>query len=291
MGIVIPTQFDQNIRAVTPQTAIIRPRALVIPAGDPPDAPFQMVALDQGGSKGVYAGVLMKWIGENSARTGAGDPQVVLITVQPNLLQGYIDVSDMLLRNAPAMEAFLTDRMRLACIGAEDSSFFTGNGVKKPLGPIGHGSAIKVKRNTASKIKYADLVKMMASFMFGNQPVWVASQSCLEELMLMEDTEGHLIWQPSAREGMPNTLLGYPVIFSQRSPRLGSNGDLALMDFKYYCIKDGSGLAIFMDPYTQKANGLTRIYVMFMVDGQPMINSPLLSENGVDKISPFVTLE
>ncbi|MBN1604616.1 MAG: phage major capsid protein [Chitinispirillaceae bacterium] len=291
MAFVVPDQYDTQIRQIGAQAAIVRPRAFVIPAGDPPDAKFNMTVLDQSGDKGVFSGVVVKWIGENQDRTDAGDPKIQLQGVEPQEVQAYIDISDKLLLNAPASEAFVKTLLGAAISAAEDREFYKGNGVKKPRGIVGHDSAIKVKRTTVSSVKYDDVVNMLANFLFGGSPVWVASQSILPNLMKMEDSEGHLVWQNSAREGMPSTLAGFPVLFNQRSPRVGSNGDLALVDFKYYAIKDGSSLAMFMDPYTQKKNGLTRIYASWNVDGQPMLKSPLLTENGIDKISPFVTLE
>lgn len=291
IGFTIPDQFDTVIRSVTAQSAIVRPRALIIPAGDPPDGPFTMTSLDQSGSKGVFSGVVVSWIGENADRQSAGDPTILQIKLEPHEVGAYIDISDKALRNASASGALVEQLLRQAIIASEDKEFFSGNGIAKPLGIIGHKSAIKVKRKTANSLTYGDLVNMLASMLFGGNLVWVVSQSLLAKLMTMEDTEGHLIWQPSAREGQPNTLLGYPVVFNQRSPRIGSNGDIALVDFNYYAVKDGSPLAIFMDPYTQKKNGLTRIYAYWNVDGQPRITSPLKLEDGVGTVSPFVTLD
>ena len=121
--------------------------------------------------------------------------------------------------------------------------------------------------------------------------MWITSQTTLPQLMTMHDADNHLIWQPNAREGAPGTLLGIPVLFNDQSPVLGSLGDLALVDLGYYAIKDGSSLAIFMDPYTQKVNGVTRIYAFWNVDGQPMLTTPMMLRDGVSTVSPFVILE
>src|SRR5690606_27954016 len=56
-GYLVPTDFRTELLQVDPQSALVRPRATVIPAGSQPDAEVAMVALDQSGDKGVYSGV------------------------------------------------------------------------------------------------------------------------------------------------------------------------------------------------------------------------------------------
>lgn len=290
-GILVPEEYDKTIRMVDPAAAIFRPSCMVIPAGSSPDASISLQALDQSGSKGVYGGVVVKWVAENGTRQDGGDPRITSIKIEPQEVSAYIDISDKLLRNATAAGEYAQKMLRNAIIGAEEDCFFTGDGVGKPLGIIGHPSAITVNRATASSIVYADLVNMYANAKFGGTLQWVANQKALTKLMVMKDDAGQLIWQPNARDGNPNTLMGLPLRFNDQSPILGSEGDIALVDLQYYCIKDGSPLAIFMDPYTQKVNGVTRMYAFWNVDGQPMLSTPMLQRDGVSRVSPFVVLK
>ena len=94
--------------------------------------------------------------------------------------------------------------------------------------------------------------------------------------------------RPSARAEL---FAGSPLLINDLNPALGTEGDLALVDLKYYYIKDGSPLAIFIDPYSQKVNGTSRIYAFWNVDGQPMLTSPITQRNGTSKVSPFVVLK
>jgi HK97 family phage major capsid protein len=194
------------------------------------------------------------------------------------------------LRNSAAAGALGMQMLRGAILAAEQDSFYTGSGVGKPMGIIGHPSCVSIARATANAIGYADLLKMYAQFM--GSPVWIASRSTLPQLMSMVATgTNYLVWQPNAIAGAPASLLGIPLLIHDQSPVLGQEGDLALVDLKYYAIKDGSPLAIFIDPYTQKVNGITRMYAFWNVDGQPMITSPLLGRDGVTQVSPFVVLK
>lgn len=290
-GFLVPDQFDRTIRQVTPQTAIFRPRAMVIPAGDPPDAAYNMLSLDQSGSKGVYGGVAVKWIAEGGTRQDAGDPKIKNIKLEPQEVSGYIDVSDKLLRNSAAAGSLIEQLLRGAIIGSEEDAFYTGSGVGKPHGIVGHGSVKTVTRNTASHVKWADIKSMFGAFLFGGSPVWVANQGCLPDLMSLEDTSGHALWMPNVQIGPGGTLCGIPLLINDLNPALGTEGDLSLLDLSYYFIKDGAPLAIFMDPYTQKANGVTRIYAFWGTDGQPMLTSAITQRNGSSTVSPFVVLK
>ena len=290
-GFLVPEAFDPRVNILQGAgPAIVRPRAMVLPGGTSPDAAITINALDQNSAIGVYSGVAVNWIAENAARIDAGDPLIRQIRLEPNEVSGFIDVSDKLLRNADAAGALVTTLLRSAIVGSEEDAFYTGSGVGQPLGIIGHPSSINITRAGALGITYADVSEMYARAKFGGSYIWVASQTTLPQLMVMVDGAGRLLWQPNAREGAPGTLLGIPVVLNDQAPVLGSQGDLALVDLQYYAIKDGSPLAIFIDPYTQKLNGVTRIYSFWNVDGQPMLTTPMLQRDGVSTVSPFVVL-
>jgi HK97 family phage major capsid protein len=292
MGFAVPPEFDAAIRMVDPQSAIIRPRATVIPAGTSPDAAFTMNALDQSGAKGIYSGVVMKWIAENAAVQESPNPTIRQVKLEPQQIAGFIDISDKLLRNAAAVGALVEKLMRSAIIGAEEAAFWTGDGIGKPLGIVGCPGSIEVSRaGGATTVTYADIAAMFAKLKFGGSPVWVASQTILPQLMTLRDAVGNAMWQPNLVQGNPSTLMGFPVLINDQSPVLGAKGDLALVDLGYYFIKDGSPLTILMNPYIQQTNGLTRIIAFWNVDAQPFVTTPLLQRDGVSTVSPFVVLK
>lgn len=291
MGFLVPPQFDTAIRQVAVQEAIFRPRAMVIPSGSTPDVAYNMIALDQSGSKGIYSGVAVKWIAEGAARQDAGDPTLRNIKLEPKEVSAYIDISDKLLANSAAAGALVQQLLRAAIIGAEEDAFYTGSGVGKPMGIVGHASVKSVKRTTASSVVWTDIKNMMGAFLYGGAPCWVMSQSCLPQIMGLEDSHGNALWLANAAMGPGGMLCGFPIQINDLNPALGTEGDLSLVDLKYYYIKDGSPLAIFVDPYTQKANGVSRIYAFWNVDGQPMLTSPITQRNGTTTVSPFVVLK
>jgi len=288
-GFIVPEQFSQILLKIDPQAAIFRPRAQVIPAGSPPDSAITMPALDQSGVKGVYSGVTVNWIAEAGLKPET-EPSLLEVKLEPQEVAAHVVVTDKLLRNSAAAGALISSLLRKAIIAAEDVAFLRGTGVGQPAGVIGHGSTINIARAGAGLIAYADIVNMFASFMFGGQPVWIGSQSILPQLMALADVGNHIIWQPNARDGAPGSLMGFPLILNARSPVLGAQGDLILVDLDYYLIKDGSGIAVDMSDGYYFKNNKTIIKAWWNVDGQPWMTTPLLLEDGASTVSPFVVL-
>lgn len=287
-GYMVPQQFGDMLTAFKPGESIIRPRATVIPAGNMPDADISFPALDQSGDNGVYGGVVTNWVSEDDEIDETAF-KLREIKLSSNGVAGYIALSNKLLRNAPAVGALSMTLLRQALAKAEDAAFFSGNGVGKPKGFLSSAASIAVNRGTANDVTYADLVAMVASSN-GDELVWVISKKAYAKITQMKDVAGNLIWQPNGRDGSPQMLLGYPIVWSTRTPGLGSKGDVVLADFSYYYVKNGTGIIISMSEHVQFTKDKTLIKAVMGVDGQPAINSPLKDEDA-NQYSPFVVLD
>ncbi|MGD9644055.1 MAG: phage major capsid protein, partial [Elusimicrobiales bacterium] len=75
------------------------------------------------------------------------------------------------------------------------------------------------------------------------------------------------------------------------TPALGSKGDLILVDFTYYLIKDGSGPFVAASEHVLFRQNKTVIKVFWNVDGKGWVNEPLTLEDGTTKVSPYVVLD
>lgn len=289
-GFLVPKQFGEMITAFKPGESIVRPRATVIPGGSFADAEISFPALDQSGSKGVYSGVTTSWVGENE-EIDETSFSLRQITLKSNALAALIPFSNKLLRNSTAASMMGEMLLRQAVAKAQDDAFLNGDGVAKPLGFINHAATIAINRTTANTVKYIDLVNMVASVKMGGSLEWTINQTVIPQLMNMSDGLGNLIWQPNAIAGMPSTLLGYPVKFVDRTPVLGSKGDIMLTDLSYYYIKDGSGIIMSMSEHVRFTKDQTMVKIVSNVDGQSSINTALTLEDGTNTVSPFVVLD
>lgn len=287
LGYLVPVVYMEKVMTVTPQDAIVRPRATVIPA-DPafPDASIRMPALDY--SANMYGGAIVNWIDEAVEK-----PQTAIsvnqISLTPYEVAAYMAASDKLLRNSGAAEILLTVNLRGALLASEDKKCFTGLGVGTPTGLIGHPGTVVVPRGITGHIDYADVVNMYVRLEAENNAVWTFSPMALVDLMTMQNPLGQYIWQPNPQISPWGTLLGIPLVRNQRQPGLGVEGDLCLCDFSDYLIKDGFGITVAKSEHVYFLNNETAIKAFRLVDGSPWLATPLTLEDGTTA-SPFVVL-
>lgn len=292
-GFMVPRQLRTNIMSVPAQDALVRPRANVLEAGTPPDAGVTMPALDQTGNNpgNMYGGMQFQWIGEGDDKPET-DAKLREISLDPKEIAGTVVVTDKLLRNWQGSSAFLENLMRGGVTAAEDYAFIRGNGVAQPLGALNSGAMYYYNRAVANQVSYLDLVGMVARLLMrgGTAPVWSMPQSALLQIATLKDEDGRYIWKPDARDGFAGTLLGYPVRWNNRSPGLGTKGDIILADWSYYLIKDGSGPFVAASEHVLFRQNKTVIKIFWNVDGAPWLTAPIKEENGY-QVSPFVGLD
>lgn len=292
-GFAIPTQFRDQLLAVSSQAAIIGSRSNRIPAGTPPDAEITMPALDQTGSvpDNVYGGVACDWIGEGVTKP-ATEAVLRQVSLTPYELAAHIPVTDKLLRNWLAASSVLENLLGRALVSAQEHAFFNGNGSSKPTGFVGSGAEVTVNRMVANQVNYDDLANMVSKLLMREgSPYWLVTQAAMPFLLTMESENGQLIWQQNAVDGSPGSILGYPVFWHERSSALGTAGDVALVNTDpYYLIKEGSGPFIdtgfSADDFVKNKR---RIKIFTNVDGKPWLTAPFKTESGY-QVSPFVVL-
>lgn len=290
-GFAVPEQFRDELLRLAAEQSIVRPRAEVIPPGTPPDSKITIPSFIQGAS-GVYGGAMVSWIAEGGAKPKTS-AQLGEVTLEPHEVAAHVVVTDKLLRNWGAASSFIRNLLTQAMTAAEDTAFLKGDGAGKPFGALNAAGRIVVNRATANKVNYLDLVSMRARFLPNSveNAVWVAAQSALPQIMTLQDPVGNYIFiQGDASKGIPATLMGIPIRFTGKTGPLGQVGDVALIDFSYYLIKDGSGPFILASEHVEFVNNKTVIKCFWNVDGKPWVEAPLKLEDGVTTASPYVVL-
>lgn len=290
-GFAVPTQFDPNLLMIQPGTALIRPRANVIPAGDPPDAAITIPAYVQG-PDGVFGGVQVVWIAEGGQKPET-DGKLEEMALTPKEVAAHTVVTDKLLRNWQAAGTFISNLLRGAVDGAEDFAFLRGMGVAQPLGILNGPGVVNVLRAVPGAIAYLDTVNMLAALLpeSRERAMYVASQSILPWLMTLQDPAGHYIFNMGdATRAIPPTLNGILCKFTGKNPVAGARGDLMLVDPQYYLIKDGSGPYVSASEHVLFRQNKTIIKIFWNVDGQGWVQNPLTLEDGLTQVSPYVVL-
>jgi len=258
-----------------------------IPILDQGDTPAAYWKLD------YYGGVLSYWTAESGAKTET-EPEFEQMELVAHKLAGYTQASDELLADsAVALEGLLMGLFRGAIATREDFAFLRGNGVGMPLGILNANCLVTQDRATANTIEYRDLARMMDQIMGYSSAYWVVDQTAMPELLQMEDGAGNNVLVPNASGGitqeMPMSILGRPLVITEKLPNLGTTGDVLLANFDYYIIGDRQNTTIQSSEHYAFINDLTTWRFVHRVDGQPWLPAPIYIDT-TNTVSPFVAL-
>ena len=292
-GFLVPTEYRPELQMLEPDPSQVRQRATIIPMRR---RSVQVPVLDQtGGAANTpawYGGLLAKWTEEAAGKTET-QPDFKQIELVAHKLVLYTEASDELLDDsAISLAALLGNLYRGAIDFFEENSFIVGTGVGQPLGVVNAGATITVARAAGGPtIGLTDLVNMFEQFI-GTNGIWFLNRRAFSNLMLLNGpaTNPSYVFMPSARDGMPSTLFGMPLFFSEHCPALGDPGDVILADWSKYLIGDRQAITIDSSKHYRFQYDITSWRAVHRVDGQPWLSAPITYTDAVTQTSPFVIL-
>ena len=298
-GFLVPVEQSMEIMEQVGELAIVRPRATIIRMSR---RQYNRTVLDQtgtiAGQAHWFGGMIAYW-GEEAAEKTITTAKWREVSLVVKKLYGYTRASDELVDDAIiSLSDYLQSATGMAGLIAwmEDFAFLQGNGAGQPLGVINAGATITINRTAAGPgvdpVSYTDLTEMMEHHMRTPNSVWVASLSLMGTLMRMTYPTGNptLVWQPNAREGLPDTILGIPVYWTEKCPLSGNAGDIGLYDFNHYWIGDRQAMTFASTNAEYFKYDQTSYRMVHRVDGRPWMNTPFTLQDGTSTISPFVIL-
>lgn len=300
-GFLIPETLRSDILQIALETAVVRPRATVIPMSSL-RVPIPMID-DTSHASSILGGVVGYWTEEGAAITEsqAAFGRVVL---DAKKLTAYAEVPNELLMDAPAFEGFFSGTFPKAIGYFEDLAFLTGTGVGEPQGFINSPVAVQVAAEAgqpSKTITWGNLVNMYARMLPTSlgSCCWIASIDTFPELATMAlsvGTGGGPVWignMAGGQGGMdspPVSILGRPLYFTEKVGPLGTTGDISFVDLSYYLIGDRMEMQSAASPHFKFSTDKTAYRVIERVDGKPWLQSPLTPHNGGPTLSPVVQL-
>jgi HK97 family phage major capsid protein len=297
-GFLVPEEFAQRLTALTLESAIVRPRATVIPMAS---STCLFPTFDETSRASTYfGGVSFTWTEEGAAMTES-QPVFGRVRLQASKLTGYCEAPSELVADAFAFSAWLEPALASGIAFEEDYAFLRGNGVGQPLGVLNSAALVTVTKETdqaADSIVWENLCKMYARMLPGSlsRAVWVAHPSCIPELATMSlnvGTGGSAIFLTAGSGSLPMTILGRPLLFSEKLPPVGgsgSGGDVLFADLSYYLIGDRQAVSMQSSPHFKFQNDLICYRIIERVDGRSALLSACTPKSGTDTLSPFVAL-
>jgi HK97 family phage major capsid protein len=295
-GFLVPEIYRAELLEIALETSVVRPRATVLPmTTDSLKIPY---VNDTSHASSVYGGVIAYWTAEAAAKT-ASKPTFGQLELTPHKLAGLTYASNELLADsAIALEPMIRRMFGTAWGYYEDDAFINGTGAGQPLGILNCGCLKSVFRNTANRVHYEDIAEMYQSMLPASLPysVWVIHPNVLAELIELgsgnaADASGKiLIWQPDAKGAIQLTLLGRPVILTEKCQGLGTTGDIYFCDFRYYLIGDRQSITIDASTHVAFTTDETAWRFVVRVAGQCWPQTTLTTRYGGHTFSPFVVL-
>jgi HK97 family phage major capsid protein len=299
-GFLIPESLRAELLRVALESSVVRQRARVIPM-ETLRVPFPAVDSTSNVSS-VFGGIVGYWTEEGAALT-ASQASFGRIVLDAKKLTAYTELpNELIADSAISFQAFIDQLFPEALAWYEDIGFLKGSGVGEPLGALGSGnpaiiSVVKESGQATGTLVWENIVKMFARMLPASlgRAVWVASIDTFPELATMAlsvGTGGSAIWLNNGAEGAPMTILGRPVIFTEKAPGvLGSQGDLSFVDFGFYLIGDRQVMSAMSSPHYKFGNDVTAYRIIERVDGKPWLQSAVTPQNGGATLSPFVQIQ
>jgi HK97 family phage major capsid protein len=295
-GFLIPERLRAELLRVSLETAMVRPRARVVPM-DSLTVPYPTIDSTSNASS-VYGGIVGYWTEEGGTLTDSA-PQFGRVTLSAKKLTLYSEIPNELFTDSIiSLQQFMSESYPEALSWFEDVAFTSGNGVGQPLGYLNAPAAVSVAKETgqaASTILWENIVKMYSRMLPGslNRAVWTANIDTFPELATMAlsvGTGGSAVWiGDGGGEGAPPVrILGRPVLFSEKPSTVGTAGDINFVDFGYYLIGDRQTMQSETSTEYKFGNDKTAMRVIERVDGTPWIKSAITPKTGSNTLSPFV---
>jgi HK97 family phage major capsid protein len=298
-GFLIPETLRAELLSVALETSIVRPRARVIPM-ETLRVPFPAIDSTSNVSS-VYGGIVGYWTEEGATLT-ASQASFGRIVLDAKKLTAYTEVPNELISDSIGSFTAFIDQMFPEALGFyEDIGFLKGTGVGMPLGALSTNnpaiiSVAKETGQTAATIVWENIVKMFARMLPSSlgRAVWICSIDTFPELATMAlsvGTGGSAIWLNNGVEGPPMTILGRPVVFTEKATSvLGTVGDISFVDFGFYLLGDRQVMSAMSSPHFKFQNDQTAYRIIERVDGRPWIQSAITPQNNGPTLSPFVQL-
>lgn len=302
-GFYVPMQYYADLMDSSLQQEAIRPNATIIPMTS---ASVQVPMFDLSNRSTGIATMEGTLTAEGATGT-TQKPKVRTIDMTARKIQVLVPTTLELLNDAPQLfTSLLKQHMADALAQTLDSWFISGNGAGVPLGILNAPCLVSVAKDTnqvAATITPTNLAGMVSRLSAGSwsRAQWLVSPSALAQLFTITTVIKNVAGAENVGGFGPNwftsnpdgsfTLLGRPLIVSDRCQALGTKGDILLCDMRSYLvgIRQNAELAV------DNSIGFKESEVWFRlncrVDGQPALAAPITPRVGSATLSTFVALD
>ena len=299
-GFLIPETMRSQILQVAIEESVTRSRATVIPMSSL-TVPIPMVD-DTSHVSSLFGGVICYW-GEEGTLLVESQAAFGRAKLEAKKLTGFAAVPNELMADAPAFGGFFDGTFPKAISWFEDIGFISGTGDTEPRGWLNCPATVTVAAEPgqlSKTIVWENILEMYSRLLptsLGNA-VWVANKDAFRQLMtmgLVVGTGGSAVLiggiQQPGSSAPPMSILGVPLVLSEKVPSLGTTGDISLVDLSYYLIGDRQQMQTDNSEHYLFQNDKMAFRVIERVDGRAWLSSPITPHSGSSNtLSAFIQL-
>jgi len=295
-GFLVPEEFRADLMTTALEGALVRPKATVIPMGVP-RVKFPTVE-DTNHSGALFGGVTAYWTEERGLLVNSS-PKFGSVTLDVNKLTMRTSIPNELVNDsAISVTSYVEQSFPTALRWYEDDAFISGHGVGKPLGFMNAGNTAMVtvakeSGQAADTIVRQNITKMYSRMLPTSlgSAVWLANINAFPALAELAAADNSPVWLQTLVGGPPASILGRPLIFTEKMESIGDLGDLAFVDLSYYLIGDRQQMTAMWSEHVEFDSDAIAYRLISRVDGRPWLKNPITPKKGAATLSPFVQLE
>jgi HK97 family phage major capsid protein len=313
-GFLVPETLRSEILMVALETAVVRPRARVIPM-DSLRVPLPSID-DISHANSVYGGVQAFWT-EEGAALSASAPSWGRVVLEAKKLTAYTAIPNELLQDTVTpLDDWFNAFFPEAVSWFEDVAFISGSGVGEPQGLLNAPCAVRVPVGTDNFIVFNDIAKAFSRMWPRSlsKAVWLCSPDTLVNLLqlAMSAVDGGTTVAPPLflqsyqaqdypgggnGDGVNYTLMGRPLIVTEKAPSSTSGntttpGALTFVDLSYYLLGDRQAMQVASSDEYLFGQDMVAYRVIERLDGRMWLQSAITPENGSSNtLSPLVKID
>lgn len=246
------------------------------------------------GTSPFFGGLSFTWNNVQGSSLNQDEPSLAEGKLFANDLLGEIFLSNQFMADiGPSGEKALTLLIGEAAAWHLDYAFINGTGSadNMPLGLINAPCAIEVTRASSGHVTSEDVATMSSKLLpFGwEESIWLVNASAIKDVTRIDN------YMPNSNPlGLERGCIGYlysrPVFATEKTPVLGTKGDLILFDPRCYVIGKRSDIYIEFSPHPRFRNNQTVARVWVRADGKPVFDSSVTLADGASTASCVIVL-
>lgn len=234
-GYLVPDEYERTLIQALEEENVVRRLAHIIRTANG-DRKIPVVA-----SKGEAS-----WV-EEEALIPESDDKFTQISLGAHKVATTVKVSEELLNDSVFnLPSYIATEFARRIGNKEEDAFINGDGAGKPLGLLADagGGQVGVTTAGATAITFDELMDLFYSLKspYRKKAVFLVNDLTIKAIRKIKDNQGQYLWNPSVKDGVPDTILNRPFYTSAYMPTIEAGAKAVIFgDFAHYWIADRQG--------------------------------------------------